>query len=173
MDDEPVVTIINCGHFWMPIAQLDDPESVRATFQALTSPQGIKHPESTSRLDFENFGGEIELLKDGEMIRSVKTFSADELFFREHFKRMPVVPLTLVNEFLGRETSKIFGERIPMACVRTSNLRMKDFIRPGDTINATIEVKSHENSLIKTVGKIFKNGTCIMRGDYEYQYLNG
>lgn len=170
LGDDPVVTITNCGHFWLPIDQLEDPETVRKRYELLISTNGVQYPTLTDRFNLDNFCGKLEDLVYGKSLRSIRTFLSDEPYFKDHFSRMPVVPLTLVNEMLGRETARVFNEEISMSCVRTSNLRMKDFIRPGETIQTVVEIKSHEKNIIKTAAKIFKNDLCIMRGDYEYQY---
>ena len=119
VDGEVVVAITDCGGYFMPLAELEDPIVTRQRFTRLTSGAG---PINDSINDSTNDStvprksavsqvyGSRQLIDDvknieiGRTIVAVKVMRQSEPFYADHFPRNPVTPIVVINEMIGEAT---------------------------------------------------------------------
>jgi 3-hydroxyacyl-[acyl-carrier-protein] dehydratase len=89
---------------------------------------------------------EILEMTPGQRIRAVKTLSADEELFQDHFPGFPVVPGVLLTEMMAQAAGKcLFAEdpnrgRPMLAQIKAASFR--SWVRPGEMVTLLGEIRS-------------------------------
>lgn len=184
-----VQVIADCSGYFMPLSELEDPEITRSRYHALTN-GGLA--QVTSEAPFYNFFDLISddyVITDQSITAKVK-LGADEPFYADHFPRMPVTPIVVINELVGA-VSCIQQAQKKVRCLSVrhiSGIKIKSFVRPGDELEIKISrressedvglnvdqlIAPGSNLIVNTVADIFNNGKRILRGNYSYLVEEG
>jgi 3-hydroxymyristoyl/3-hydroxydecanoyl-(acyl carrier protein) dehydratase len=160
----------------LPIEDFDDPDELRARFATISDP-GLRPQPPTgvpaappARLGFDR----ILARESDREIRAVRTVSGDEPYLDDHFPRRPVLPLSLLlesllqlgQELLNGEAGESDGHRyLP---IRAHRVKMRRFVEPGETVEATVRVKERNPSSARlgfdcAVGS---GRACVALADY-------
>lgn len=171
-DGQQVVSIKECGGYFMPLSQLEDPMVSRQRFLELTHP-----PDQVTRLvapehpyDFSKLI-EQDVIPTAGRIEVTKIFSIDEPFFKDHFPRFPVTPIVILNELIGRACVRILENESKFRLFGINDLKIKSFVKPGDAL--TIRLQRIESDM--KGAEIFVEGYLLGKrmlcGRYKYQRL--
>ena len=167
-----VVEIKECGGYYMPLAELEDPEVTRKRFETLSSVGLPANPES----DAFNFAGLVDQvveMEQGKSIKTAKVMKKDEPFYADHFPRFPVTPIVVINEMIAEATRRMMTKDAAKPAViqpiAVQDLKIKSFIRPGDTAIIQSKVTETNGDEFETVSEILVNEKRILRGRYRYR----
>jgi 3-hydroxyacyl-[acyl-carrier-protein] dehydratase len=139
---DPVLELRHCVGPMLPMEEFDAPEAVRADLELLVGPGAPP--------------GRIEALPEpavivtdrtpGRSIAATLLVPASAPFFGDHFPRRPVFPGTLLLDrqialalALAREASAA-GPRAALAPSRVTDVKMRTFIAPGQTVELRVEL---------------------------------
>jgi 3-hydroxymyristoyl/3-hydroxydecanoyl-(acyl carrier protein) dehydratase len=166
-----VQEISECIGYFMPLAELEDPEVTRSRYNALISGGLRLLGTSESPFNFFNIIDDGFELIDGKSIIAKINLTEKEPFYADHFPRMPVTPIVVLNELIGATTCVLYSGR-KSRCLTPrliEGIKIKSFVRPGDQIEIKVTMNSrHKQSALETVAEIFKEGKRILRGSYHY-----
>jgi len=100
----------------------------------------------------------------GNSIRTRRTLRQDEPFFKGHMPGNPIMPGVLICEAVAQSGAIFLKKALPdqkagiPALTRLQNAKFKRFLRPGDTMEMTVE-------LVETIGgAYFMKGTVRVAG---------
>ncbi len=109
--------------------------------------------------------------QDEKTIHCKKTFSPDDFFVQGHFPDFPLVPGVILCE-TALQTGAILladitpkTDAVPVA-TRLDNVKFKQMVRPGDTIDINCELKDVVSTAYFLTGKITVNGKLAARLDF-------
>lgn len=180
-----VQAISDCSGYFMPLSELEDPAVTKTRYQALTN-GGLAQMEAVEApYNFFDLISDSYQITDGRTITAKVSLSENEPFYADHFPRMPVTPIVVINELIGATTCILqAGKKSRCLNVRRiSGIKIKNFVRPGDEIEIKVSIREGagaddvsdqqiltpgNNRLVETVADIFNNGKRILRGNYEY-----
>lgn len=174
--DRLVHRIVNCNGYFMPLAELEDPDVARMRFSDLKS-NGLTLDGDHGYFDFDQLAGEILQAKENEVAVCRKTMDGSSRFFRDHFPRNPVTPIVIINEMIGKVTEKMLhADRAGRLRIRmVTNIKIRNFIRPGETVDTTVAFKGIEKTpggeILHTIATIMKEGKPILKGKYQYDII--
>lgn len=112
-----------------------------------------------------------------EKIVCQRTFAASEYFFDGHFPGQPLVPGVILCECAlqagavlaaslpATDASKADSSRLPVA-TRIDNVKFKQMVRPGDTIDIAVELTEQLANAFFMSGKITVAGKLACRLDF-------
>lgn len=144
VDGNTVIELNHCLGPMLPVEQFDSPDALRERLEVLRGRGAV-----TGRFN----GVDAIPLRRDELIpgkSSLATLAVPEraAFFADHFPRRPVFPATLLLDTQMRMAVEL-GESIadegggaPLAPVRMTNVKMRAFITPGQTVQLNAEVIS-------------------------------
>jgi len=167
---EVVQEISECIGYFMPLAELEDPEVTRSRYQALTSGGLSLLGNSESPYNFFNLIDDNAEIIGKSIVATIK-ITESEPFFADHFPRMPVTPIVVLNELIGATTCVLYSGR-KLRCLTPrliEGIKIKSFVRPGDEIEVKVSLSNDKKqNVVETVAEIFKEGKRILRGSYHY-----
>jgi len=170
-DRRLVQEISECIGYFMPLAELEDPDVTRSRYQALTTGGLSLQGSSEAPFNFFNLIDDTAEILDGKKITARINLTKNEPFYADHFPRMPVTPIVVLNELIGATTCLLFSGR-KLRCLTPrliEGIKIKSFVRPGDDIEIKVTLNGEaETGSVKTVAEIFKEGKRILRGSYHY-----
>jgi 3-hydroxymyristoyl/3-hydroxydecanoyl-(acyl carrier protein) dehydratase len=168
---EVVQEISECIGYFMPLAELEDPEVTRSRYLALTSGGLTLQGTSESPFNFFNLIDDSPELIAGKTITAKINLTEREPFYADHFPRMPVTPIVVLNELIGATTCVLYSGR-KLRCLTPrliEGIKIKSFVRPGDQIEIKVTMNGEaRQGAVETVAEIFKEGKRILRGSYHY-----
>ena len=95
------------------------------------------------------FVDEILEMEPGKSIRAVKTVSAEEELFRDHFPGFPVVPGVLLTEMMDQAAGKCLdAENKPRGkamLARIVSASFHDWIGPDESVIIHAKIKTNQN----------------------------
>ena len=100
-----------------------------------------------------------------------KTFSGDEDFFAGHYPDYPLTPGVLLLEAAMQAGAILLSRlvpsdgRIPVA-TRINNVRFKNMVRPGDTIEMEVELTERLAEAFFLKAKVNSGGRVAVRFDF-------
>lgn len=161
-----IQSIDQCSGYFMPLSDLEDPAETRRRFEALVG-GGLKLAGAEGpAFDFTKLAGEVAEVVLGERARAHTVMAIQEPFYRDHFPRFPVTPIVVLNEMIGAVAKQALGD-VRIRAVR--DVKIKAFVRPGDTCETRVVVQGRADGIIQTVAEIIKDGRRILRGVYEFE----
>jgi 3-hydroxymyristoyl/3-hydroxydecanoyl-(acyl carrier protein) dehydratase len=206
VDGEVVVAITDCGGYFMPLAELEDPSVARKRFASLMSGDGSSiYSSIDSSIDSSTilknrstqvYGGrqlidDVKNLELGRAVTAVKVMRQSEPFYADHFPRNPVTPIVVINEMIGEATRIMMegeefsalgrddgysfdsGDQIcNLAPVAVTDLKIKSFILPGDTVVISVKKMGVLEKEFETIAEIVVNQKRILRGRYRYKFVD-
>ena len=139
----PVLELRHCVGPMLPMEEFDAPEAMRADFEVLVGPgapagrlRTLPQPAVT-----------VTNRTPGRSLVATLHVPASAPFFGDHFPRRPVFPGTLLLDRqielaleLAREASA-GGPRTEFAPSRVTDVKMRTFIPPGQTVELRVELK--------------------------------
>jgi 3-hydroxymyristoyl/3-hydroxydecanoyl-(acyl carrier protein) dehydratase len=166
----------------LPMADFNDPEEVRRQLKMIDRPDNLPvHIEGQAVIpDHVNYYPELTCFDNilswdkGKKIVAQKNISIIAPYFVDHFPRKPVLPITILLQtklqlaqqflidLLGSEAAKHFYPS------RVSNIKMKDFVLPGQTLETTLTVKasSENNFVFAFQSEINKKRICVAEAEF-------
>lgn len=102
-------------------------------------------------------------------ITTRKTFREDEYFVLGHYPGNPIVPGIILCE-VGMQSGAIFlsqfaGEGVPVA-TRMNDVRFRQIVRPGDTVEAHVELVEQLANAFFMKAKLLREGKQVMRFEF-------
>jgi 3-hydroxymyristoyl/3-hydroxydecanoyl-(acyl carrier protein) dehydratase len=133
----------------LPLGEFDDPLELRRRFERIRG-AGTAAPAPPARpaasappadwLEFDR----ILAWEDGRLAVASKRIAGEWPFFRDHFPRRAVFPLTLLLEcllHLGDRLLASGGDRAQLSPSRIARVKMSKFVEPGQVLEARAEVR--------------------------------
>jgi 3-hydroxyacyl-[acyl-carrier-protein] dehydratase len=111
-----------------------------------------------------------EIVTRGEAsILGRKTFRPDEFFLQGHYPGRPIVPGVILCEFAMQTgavlLSRFGGQGVPVV-TRINDVRFKNIVRPGDTIEAHVELVERVSNAFFMKAKLTRDDQLIARFDF-------
>ena len=177
VDGKVVVEITDCGGYFMPLAELEDPAVTRQRFADLMAVGGLPSNPPGPVYSSQKLVDEVREIQIGQSISAAKILSPSEPFYADHFPRNPVTPIVVINEMIGEATRRMMAGQggdsaLELMPVAVRDLKIKSFIVPGDT--AVIMIKKVEvlDNEFETIAEIMVNQKKILRGRYRYKFVD-
>jgi 3-hydroxyacyl-[acyl-carrier-protein] dehydratase len=107
-------------------------------------------------------------------IRTRRTFREQEFFFQGHYPQFPLVPGVLLCEaalqsgaiLMSRRSSATTAKtQIPVA-TRLNNVKFKQGVLPGDTIEVQVEITEELANAVFMTGTIWKQSRLVARLEF-------
>jgi len=169
---ETVVEIKDCGGYFMPLAELEDPSVTRKRFETLCQ-EGLPPNPAGVAFDFASLVDQVLEIESGTAIKTVKVMKKDEPFYADHFPRFPVTPIVVINEMITEATRRMMTRDATRPAIiqpiAVQDLKIKSFIKPGDTATIQIKLTESNDTEFETVSEILVNEKRILRGRYRYR----
>lgn len=141
---DPVLELRHCVGPMLPMEEFDAPDAVRADFEVLVGPgapagrlRTLPQPTVT-----------VTDRTPGRSLAATLDVPVSAPFFGDHFPRRPVFPGTLLLDRqielaleLAREASEA-GPGVELAPSRVTDVKMRTFIAPGQTVELRVELTS-------------------------------
>jgi 3-hydroxymyristoyl/3-hydroxydecanoyl-(acyl carrier protein) dehydratase len=133
------------------------------------SPQDREAPATAEDLRFDR----VLSREGGREIVAEKTVSPSSAFLRDHFPRKPVFPLSLLLECLLDLGSDLLGDSAAgrggaLRPVRLRNVKMSQFVPPGETISARLQAKDLSESGARLAFRCEVEGRRVCLGQAEF-----
>jgi 3-hydroxyacyl-[acyl-carrier-protein] dehydratase len=175
VDGRVVHKVKNISGYFMPLAEMEDPEITKQRYADLTN-GGLKLEGDKGIFDFDKLIDETVEHPSDDKIVCVKTMNPDEKFYKDHFPRFPVTPIVMINEMIGQAAACLLCPNDPRALIPISvdGIKIRNFVKPGEQVTTEITVKSRKelpngNTALATVAQVTKDGKTILRGKYIYE----
>lgn len=137
----PIFRIIDGLGPLLPMTDFNDPAEVRAQFERIRSGQGVGPKTPSPRVLFEN---------------GTLTVPVGAPFFRDHFPRKPVLPMSLLLEALLR----LAGRPNPRAI---RNIKMNDFVPPGSVVTGLVKPRGAN---LQLRAEVDGRRVCVAEAEY-------
>jgi 3-hydroxyacyl-[acyl-carrier-protein] dehydratase len=100
-----------------------------------------------------------------------KTFRADEFFLQGHFPHFPLVPGVILCECALQSgaillSSKVTDARMVPVATRLDNVKFKQMVRPGDTVEIEVALNEVVSTAYFMTGKVTCDGKTAARLDF-------
>ncbi len=134
VDGKPVVRLVDCLGPMLPQQDYDSADDLAREFALLCGEGAVPG----------RFGGigehALETLCVTPDVRTARLrVPADAPYFVDHFPRRPVFPATLLlDEAIRVATSLVDDGAADWRASRVANVKMRDFIRPGETVELKV-----------------------------------
>jgi 3-hydroxymyristoyl/3-hydroxydecanoyl-(acyl carrier protein) dehydratase len=182
---KPVHAVESCHGYFMPLSDLEDPETTKRRFEKMTQKDGrLELDGDTGVFDFASLVDEVlEMQTKGpkKAILARKTMRLDERFYPDHFPRMPVTPIVMINEMIGQSAGLLLGadKRYVLRPKAVEGIKIRNFVKPGDSVEIKVTVNkeanadssNHDHSIVQTTAEITKDHKLILRGSYTYELM--
>jgi len=113
----------------------------------------------------------------GDDIICQKTFQADEFFFQGHYPSQPIVPgvilceaamqagACLLSTKIAEDSNVESTGKVPVV-TRLNNVKFKQMVKPGDTIELSITLTERVSSVFFLNSKVTVDGKLATRFDF-------
>lgn len=174
VNNETVFTIESALGPLLPMRDFISDEEIKQQFAEIyrldegyspTPSQGLLISSALHHYDFA-FDKIIEANPSIEWIAE-KYVSRMAPYFADHFPRNPVLPLTVLLECkisLVRTFMEENYKNLPYDILELRKIKMNEFVRPGDTVQTSMKIKSHENNEILFVfrSEVNQKRVCVL-----------
>ncbi len=146
IDGRPAIELIDCVGPMLPMADFDDPTTVRGDFETLRTRgaapdrfSGVPAPrlETTGHVRGKRMTATLQVPGVGEAP-----------YFADHFPRRPVFPGTLLIDALAGLAMQLASEALPAGPppmpASISNVKIRTFTTPGTTLELEVELLETE-----------------------------
>lgn len=110
--------------------------------------------------------------RDEQRIHCRKTWRADEAFYAGHYPHWPLTPGVLLCEAAMQAGAVLLsplappgGSRVPVA-TRMNDVRFKRMVRPGETIDITVELRDRLADAFFLMAKVTCDGKLAVRFEF-------
>jgi 3-hydroxymyristoyl/3-hydroxydecanoyl-(acyl carrier protein) dehydratase len=171
VDGVPVHEVEDCVFSFMPLVDLEDPEVCRKRFTLLTSGGWERRSGRAAPFAWSDLRGETLELDPGRTIHRRLRLDPDFDFYADHFPRFPVTPAVILNEAAGQAAMAMMSGREPQGSKAISGCKIRDFVRPGDTIDIRVrrvaEAAEGLDAPLLAQVEIFKGERRIMHSRWQ------
>jgi 3-hydroxyacyl-[acyl-carrier-protein] dehydratase len=109
-------------------------------------------------------------------INTQLTLSGEEDFFKGHFPGNPIMPGVLLQEALFQSgallMSKVADGQGLGVVTKVSNAKFKSFVKPGDTLDMTVELVDQVGHAFYMKGKSRVNGKVVVALEFSCALVN-
>jgi len=154
VNGEPVLRLHHCMGPMVAICEFDDPDLLRARL-ALLRGEGAA-PGAFAATGVPVFSLDWLVVEEGPQMKARATLQvpAQAAFFGDHFSKRPVFPGTLLMN-MNLKLVTVLAARVPVRAGSTwtpravVDMKLRDFISPGDLLNIEAKVMRHEGNELK------------------------
>jgi 3-hydroxymyristoyl/3-hydroxydecanoyl-(acyl carrier protein) dehydratase len=177
LDGTPVHAIDECTLSFIPLDQLEDPDACRQRFEALTKGSAVPRAELRPAFAWTSLRGETLALEPQKSIHRRLRLDPDFDFYATHFPRCPVTPAVILNEIAGQAAMAMMAAPTPQSLrlMSISGCKIRDFVRPGDTIDIRIrrvsDAAEAPAAIVKAQIEIAKQGRRIMHALWQFELV--
>lgn len=151
----------------LPMEQFNDPADVREHFRLLNrpgrfeeAPEGGRIPADAPETNpFVRFDRIVSI--DEKEAVAVKNLTIRSPYFRDHFQRKPVLPLSLLLEMHLQLGRKLMPGKRPS---RLRNVKMSDWVPPGSSLVGRVRVK--EPGVLAIRSEVEGKRVCIAEAEF-------
>lgn len=109
--------------------------------------------------------------QESDRIVCTKTFRSDEFFLQGHFPGFPLVPGVILCECALQAgaillSGKMTGTALVPVATRLDNVKFKQMVRPGDTVQIEATLTETVSTAYFMTGKVTCNGKLAVRLDF-------
>ena len=109
--------------------------------------------------------------QESDRIVGTKTFRSDEFFLQGHFPGFPLVPGVILCECALQAgaillAGKMAGTGSVPVATRLDNVKFKQMVRPGDTVQLEVTLTESVSTAYFMTGKVTCNGKLAARLDF-------
>ncbi|MGH6623890.1 MAG: 3-hydroxyacyl-ACP dehydratase FabZ family protein [Burkholderiaceae bacterium] len=148
VDGRTVLELQDCVGPMLPQIEYDDPADLARQFELLS---GAGAP--SGRFKGVSLPPLTVLSTDATTRRARLDVPIEAAFFGDHFPRRPVFPATLMLDRLISVASDMLRSSTPTSSswypVRTRNVKVRDFVLPGQSVELVAELSGNEGSLAR------------------------
>jgi 3-hydroxymyristoyl/3-hydroxydecanoyl-(acyl carrier protein) dehydratase len=179
LDGTPVHAIDECTLSFIPLDQLEDPDTCRQRFTTLTKGCAVPRAEVRPAFAWTSLRGETLALEPQKSIHRRLRLDPDFDFYATHFPRFPVTPAVILNEIAGQAAMAMTAAPTPQSLrlMSISGCKIRDFVRPGDTIDIRIrrvsDAAEAPAAIVKAQIEIAKQGRRIMHALWQFELVPG
>jgi 3-hydroxymyristoyl/3-hydroxydecanoyl-(acyl carrier protein) dehydratase len=115
----------------------------------------------------------ITAMQPEQSCRAVKKISRSALYFADHFPNKPVLPLTVLLEFIRKLASDFLQAsnwQHRFQLVRMERIKMSEFVQPGEVIESELLVKKMSDTGLILHIRTYVNQKRICVVDLVYQH---
>jgi len=110
--------------------------------------------------------------QDEQRIVCRKTFSVDDFFVQGHFPEYPIVPGVIQCECCLQAGAILLSKLTPTqngivpVATRMDNVKFKQMVRPGDTVEVDVTLNDHVGTAYFLTGKVMLGTKVAARLDF-------
>jgi 3-hydroxymyristoyl/3-hydroxydecanoyl-(acyl carrier protein) dehydratase len=162
---------INGG--FIPLSDMEDPEAIKARWEDLISDKGLELESKPGIFSWEKFWEFDEVDRQDDFITATKTLDEKLEFYRDHFPKMPVTPIVMINELIGGLAAKFLNVTpSELTALNVANIKIKNFWKPNEKMMLKVrrveEIKRDTGLEIEMAAELIKDKKRIMTAKYRY-----
>lgn len=143
--------VIDAAGSFLDIHQFAFPEEYKVIFELLKSKRCVHHYDPRIKNSALFSYDAVENHTDTQ-ITVIKTIPTDASFFREHFPKKAVLPISILLQNtleLGKEfIKKQLAESPVIKKIQLSRIKMRDFILPGDVLHIQLKLINADHKTV-------------------------
>ncbi len=113
--------------------------------------------------------------QSADRIVAVKNVTSSEEYLADHFPTFPVLPGVMMLETLVQAGRLLLcgglephhGDDVPLVMARARNVRYGNMVRPGETLEVEVTLKSKKNGQWNLVGIGRVQGAVAVQGKFD------
>jgi 3-hydroxymyristoyl/3-hydroxydecanoyl-(acyl carrier protein) dehydratase len=172
-DGQKIQFIEDINGGFIPLSDMEDPEAIKARWECLISDKGLELESKPGIFSWENFWEFDEIDRQDDFMTATKVLDEKLEFYRDHFPKMPVTPIVMINELIGGLAAK-FLDVTPseLTALNVANIKIKNFWKPNEKMMLKVrrveEIKKETGLEIEMAAELIKDKKRIMTAKYRY-----